>query len=72
MTYKGHVPFWKQFLRAILGLFLSIGFGLFWVALIYGIERFAIFVIIGCVSLVIGVLHLFVVIKKQTRHNHNR
>ena len=40
MANKGHISFGKQFLRAILGLFLSVGFGLFWVALIYGIERF--------------------------------
>ena len=68
MAYKGHISFGKQFLRAILGLFLSIGFGLFWVAMIYGIARFLLFFVIGCISILMGILHLIFVIKKQLRY----
>lgn len=70
MARKKHIPFWKQLLRAILGLVLSIGFGLFWLALIVGIQHMKLAFAIGIIILCLGFLHLFFAIKKQVRYHH--
>ena len=69
MSYKSHMSFGKQLLRALLGIILAAGSGMFWFSLICGIERFVVFFIVGIISIVIALAHLFIVIAKQVRYN---
>ncbi|MBO5313070.1 MAG: hypothetical protein J6B29_03795 [Clostridia bacterium] len=63
MAYHG--SFIKYFLRALLGVISSLGFGFFWYALIFGISANIGIFLLGILFMVIGIAHMVLAIKKQ-------
>ena len=65
---ENHISAGKQILRALLAVVLSLGFGAFWVAVANGIEENTLYFVLGIVLMIIGVIHIFIGIKKDMRH----
>lgn len=62
-----HFSFGRKLLRALLSIFTSVGFGAFWYALITETDE-ALIWIAGISLMAIGVIHIFVGIKKDSEH----
>lgn len=70
--YKRHSSLGKQILRALLGIFLSISFGLFWISIICQEHSHIGLLILGILSIILGIVHLVLVILKQIEYNEYR
>ena len=70
-SHKDHQTPSQKFLRALVSIFTSIGFALFWYALAIGIDDNMLFFVLGIVLMAIGVIHIFIGIKKDAKHRNN-
>lgn len=55
----------QKILRALVSIFTSIGFALFWYALAVDLSNNVLLFVLGIVLMVIGVIHIFIGIKKD-------
>ena len=69
--HGSHISFFKRFCRAVLAIVMSLGFGAFWYALSEGIYENMILFVLGISIIAIGVLHIFIGIKKDAMHRKN-
>ncbi len=66
---QGHISFWKQLTRGLLGMISAGGFGCLWYALFTGIEQ-NLWVFLGGVGgVLMGALHLVIAVRKQVRYH---
>ena len=69
---ESHQSGLQKFLRALISIFTSIGFGLFWYALVVGIGENVLFFVLGIVLILIGVIHIFIGVKKDWDYREGR
>ena len=61
----------QKLLRGLVSVFTSVGFGLFWYALGTGIGDNALFFVLGIILMIIGIIHIFIGIKKDADYRNN-
>ena len=69
-TRKAHQSGAQKFLRALLTLCASAGFGLFWYSLVKGINNAILLFLIGMVLMVSSIIHIFIGIKKDADYRN--
>ena len=67
-SYESHQTGGQKCLRALLSVITAIGFGMFWYALVTGLEGTVLFFVGGIISIIIGIIHIFIGIGKDRRH----
>lgn len=70
--HKDHQTPFQKFFRALISIFTSIGFCLFWYGLATGIDDNILFFALGIVLMTIGVIHIFIGMKKDADHREFR
>lgn len=67
-TNDSHQSGMQKFLRALISIITSVGFGLFWYALVKGLADNVLFFVLGIILIVIGIIHIFIGIKKDLNY----
>jgi membrane protein YdbS with pleckstrin-like domain len=65
---KDHQSLVQKLLRALISIATSIGFALFWYSLTVGPDSAMIYLVIGSILMLIGIIHIFIGIKKDCKY----